>query len=89
MALNPRIIACGNRRAAFAAAMRFLAGPAVMTVASYAVGLRGVLLHVAIIQVSLNYISVDVWLNKSFLYIFPHSFCSIVLYLISNLLSYW
>ncbi|KAG2313245.1 hypothetical protein Bca4012_027834 [Brassica carinata] len=53
MALNPRIIACGNRRAAFAAAMRFLAGPAVMTVASYAVGLRGVLLHVAIIQAAL------------------------------------
>lgn len=51
MALNPRIIACGNRRAAFAAAMRFLAGPAVMLVASYAVGLRGVLLRVAIIQV--------------------------------------
>lgn len=54
MALNPRIIACGNRRAAFAAGMRFLAGPAVMTVASYAVGLRGVLLRVAIIQVSLK-----------------------------------
>ncbi|CAH8334532.1 unnamed protein product [Eruca vesicaria subsp. sativa] len=53
MALNPRIIACGNRRAAFAAAMRFIAGPAVMTVASYAVGLRGVLLHVAIIQAAL------------------------------------
>ncbi|KAG7589994.1 Membrane transport protein [Arabidopsis suecica] len=53
MALNPRIIACGNRRAAFAAAMRFLAGPAVMLVASYAVGLRGVLLRVAIIQAAL------------------------------------
>ncbi|KAJ4909369.1 Auxin efflux carrier component 1 [Raphanus sativus] len=53
MALNPRIIACGNRRATFAAAMRFLAGPAVMAVASYAVGLRGVLLHVAIIQAAL------------------------------------
>ncbi|CDY47745.1 BnaA02g16500D [Brassica napus] len=53
MALNPRIIACGNRRAAFAAGMRFLAGPAVMTVASYAVGLRGVLLRVAIIQAAL------------------------------------
>jgi auxin efflux carrier family len=53
MALNPRIIACGNRRAAFAAAMRFVVGPAVMLVASYAVGLRGVLLHVAIIQAAL------------------------------------
>ncbi|XP_019085623.1 PREDICTED: auxin efflux carrier component 1-like [Camelina sativa] len=53
MALNPRIIACGNRRAGFAAAMRFLVGPAVMLVASYAVGLRGVLLRVAIIQAAL------------------------------------
>lgn len=71
MALNPRIIACGNRRATFAAAMRFLAGPAVMAVASYAVGLRGVLLHVAIIQVSLNYISLDVWLINAFYLFFP------------------
>ncbi|KAF3518971.1 hypothetical protein DY000_02063824 [Brassica cretica] len=53
MALNPKIIACGNRKAAFAAGMRFLVGPAVMVVASYAVGLRGVLLRVAIIQAAL------------------------------------
>ncbi|PPR90267.1 hypothetical protein GOBAR_AA30416 [Gossypium barbadense] len=50
MALQPRIIACGNSVAAFAMGVRFLAGPAVMAAASIAVGLRGVLLHVAIVQ---------------------------------------
>ena len=52
MALQPRIIACGNSIAAFAMAVRFLAGPAVMAAASIAVGLRGVLLHIAIVQVN-------------------------------------
>ncbi|XP_010932634.2 probable auxin efflux carrier component 1c isoform X1 [Elaeis guineensis] len=53
MALQPRIIACGHKVAAFAMAVRFLAGPAVMAAASIAVGLRGVLLHVAIVQAAL------------------------------------
>lgn len=52
MALQPRIIACGNSIAAFAMAVRFLTGPAVMAAASIAVGLRGTLLHVAIVQVT-------------------------------------
>ncbi|KAJ9676811.1 hypothetical protein PVL29_022023 [Vitis rotundifolia] len=51
MALQPRIIACGNSIAVFAMAVRFLTGPAVMAAASIAVGLRGVLLRVAIVQV--------------------------------------
>ncbi|TXG50853.1 hypothetical protein EZV62_023377 [Acer yangbiense] len=51
MALQPRIIACGNSIATFAMAVRFLTGPAVMAAASIAVGLRGTLLHVAIVQV--------------------------------------
>jgi auxin efflux carrier family protein len=51
MALQPRIIACGNTLASFAMAVRFLTGPAVMAAASIIVGLRGVLLHVAIVQV--------------------------------------
>jgi auxin efflux carrier family len=51
MALQPRIIACGNKVATFAMAVRFLTGPAVMAAASFAVGLRGTLLHVAIVQV--------------------------------------
>ncbi|XP_051204049.1 probable auxin efflux carrier component 1c [Lolium perenne] len=53
MALQPRIIACGNKRASFAMAVRFLTGPAVMAAASIAVGLRGKLLHVAIVQAAL------------------------------------
>ncbi|XP_042502367.1 auxin efflux carrier component 1-like [Macadamia integrifolia] len=53
MALQPRIIACGNSIAAFAMAVRFLTGPAVMAAASIAVGLRGVLLRVAIVQAAL------------------------------------
>lgn len=53
MALQPRIIACGNSIAGFAMAVRFLTGPAVMAAASIAVGLRGVLLHVAIVQAAL------------------------------------
>ncbi|OEL12671.1 putative auxin efflux carrier component 1c [Dichanthelium oligosanthes] len=53
MALQPRIIACGNKVASFAMAVRFLTGPAVMAAASFAVGLRGTLLHVAIVQAAL------------------------------------
>ncbi|KAF6155356.1 hypothetical protein GIB67_019882 [Kingdonia uniflora] len=53
MALQPRIIACGNKLAGFTMGVRFLVGPAVMALASIAVGLRGVLLHVAIVQAAL------------------------------------
>ncbi|KAK6931041.1 Membrane transport protein [Dillenia turbinata] len=53
MALQPRIIACGNTVAAFAMAVRFLTGPAVMAAASIAIGLRGNLLHIAIVQAAL------------------------------------
>ncbi|XP_043719108.1 probable auxin efflux carrier component 1b [Telopea speciosissima] len=53
MALQPRIIACGNSVASFAMAVRFLTGPAVMAAASIVVGLRGVLLHIAIVQAAL------------------------------------
>lgn len=52
MALQPKIIACGNSVASFAMAIRFLTGPAVMAAASIAVGLRGTLLRVAIVQVT-------------------------------------
>ncbi|KAJ0713831.1 putative membrane transport protein [Helianthus annuus] len=53
MALQPKIIACGNSVAAFAMVVRFLTGPAVMAAASVAVGLQGTLLHVAIVQAAL------------------------------------
>ncbi|XP_021854252.1 uncharacterized protein [Spinacia oleracea] len=50
MSLQLRIIACGNSVASFAAAMRFITGPAVMAASSIALGLRGTLLHVVIVQ---------------------------------------
>nr|AXX83000.1 auxin polar transport protein [Betula pendula] len=53
MALQPKMIACGNSIATFAMAVRFIAGPAVMAAASFAVGLKGVLLHIAIVQAAL------------------------------------
>ncbi|XP_050374393.1 auxin efflux carrier component 2 [Argentina anserina] len=53
MALQPKIIACGKSVATFAMAVRFLTGPAVIAACSIAVGLRGVLLHVAIVQAAL------------------------------------
>lgn len=53
MALQPKIIACGNAVAAFAMAVRFLTGPVVMAAASLAVGLRGDLLRIAIVQAAL------------------------------------
>ena len=52
MGLQPKMIACGNSVATFAMAIRFLTGPAVMAIASIAIGLRGTLLRVAIVQVS-------------------------------------
>lgn len=51
MALQPRIIACGTKMATMGMGIRFLGGPLLMSVASIAVGLRGVQLHTAIVQV--------------------------------------
>ncbi|XP_059636832.1 auxin efflux carrier component 2 isoform X2 [Cornus florida] len=53
MALQPKLIACGKSVATFAMAVRFLTGPAVIAATSIAIGLRGVLLHVAIVQAAL------------------------------------
>ncbi|XP_047323322.1 auxin efflux carrier component 2 isoform X2 [Impatiens glandulifera] len=53
MALQPRIIACGKSVATFTMAVRFLTGPAVIAATSIAIGLRGVLLHIAIVQAAL------------------------------------
>ncbi|CAH2069670.1 unnamed protein product [Thlaspi arvense] len=53
MALQPKIIACGKSVAVFAMAVRFLTGPAVIAATSIAIGLRGNLLHVAIVQAAL------------------------------------
>ncbi|XP_027335132.1 auxin efflux carrier component 2-like [Abrus precatorius] len=53
MALQPKIIACGKSLAALAMVARFLVGPAVMAATSILIGIRGVLLHVSIVQAAL------------------------------------
>ncbi|KAL5202999.1 hypothetical protein ABZP36_013951 [Zizania latifolia] len=53
MAMQPKIIACGNSVAVVTMAVRFLFGPAFMVAASAAVGLRGTLLRIAIVQAAL------------------------------------
>ncbi|CAH8279958.1 unnamed protein product [Arabidopsis lyrata] len=53
MALQPKIIACGKSVAVFAMAVRFLTGPAVIAATSIAIGIRGDLLHIAIVQAAL------------------------------------
>ncbi|KAA8531372.1 hypothetical protein F0562_006081 [Nyssa sinensis] len=53
MALQPKIIACGKKLAAYGMLARFVAGPAVMAVAAIAVGLRGTILRVSIVQAAL------------------------------------
>ncbi|KDP46642.1 hypothetical protein JCGZ_13598 [Jatropha curcas] len=53
MALQPKIVACGKSVATFAMAVRFLTGPAVIAATSIAIGVRGTLLHVAIVQAAL------------------------------------
>ncbi|XP_072965354.1 probable auxin efflux carrier component 1d isoform X2 [Typha angustifolia] len=53
MALQPSIIACGWRLTTYGMLMRFAAGPAVMAVASLAVGIRSTTLKVSIVQAAL------------------------------------
>lgn len=65
MALQPKIIACGKSKAAVAMAVKFLVGPLVMVAAAVIVGLRGTLLHVAIVQVKLTH-QQDCYAHDSF-----------------------
>ncbi|XP_077250302.1 putative auxin efflux carrier component 1d isoform X1 [Tasmannia lanceolata] len=53
MALQPRIIACGTKLAGYGMLARFVAGPAIMGIASIVVGLRGTTLKVSIVQAAL------------------------------------
>ncbi|KAL1322672.1 auxin efflux carrier component 8-like isoform X2 [Arachis ipaensis] len=53
MASQSSIIACGPRMTMVAIGLKFLVGPALMAVASIAIGLRGTLLKVAIVQAAL------------------------------------
>eukprot|EP01018_Ginkgo_biloba_P014266 Gb_03217 [translate_table: standard] len=67
MALQPRIIACGKSLAMFGMVLRFLTGPAVMAVASIAAGLRGSILHIAIVQVRANFFIAQTLVSLLFL----------------------
>ncbi|KAK1272049.1 putative auxin efflux carrier component 8 [Acorus gramineus] len=51
MALQEKVVACGPNLTVFGMALRFVAGPAAMAIGSIAVGLRGDVLRIAIIQV--------------------------------------
>ncbi|GAU38014.1 hypothetical protein TSUD_205540 [Trifolium subterraneum] len=53
MALQPKLIPCGKKVAIYSMAVRFLTGPAIIAATSIVVGLRGDLLHVAIVQAAL------------------------------------
>ncbi|XP_062085195.1 auxin efflux carrier component 2-like [Humulus lupulus] len=53
MALQPKIISCGKSLAAISMAVRFLVGPGVMAATSAAIGIRGILLQVSIVQAAL------------------------------------
>ncbi|XP_077247817.1 auxin efflux carrier family protein [Tasmannia lanceolata] len=53
MASQSKIIACGGRMAAVALGIRFIIGPALMAISSLAIGMRGTLLRVAIVQAAL------------------------------------
>nr|DAD31164.1 TPA_asm: hypothetical protein HUJ06_010015 [Nelumbo nucifera] len=50
MASQPSIIACGTRKAALAMGIKFLVGPALMVVSSYAIGLKSILFKAALPQ---------------------------------------
>lgn len=64
MASQSRIIACGKRMALLAMGMKFVMGPALMAVSSMALGLKGTLFKVAIVQVLLHLKSIrSVWIS--------------------------
>ncbi|KAL5222193.1 hypothetical protein ABZP36_026906 [Zizania latifolia] len=52
-ALQTKIIACGAKKMVLSLVIRFFLGPALMVISSYAIGMRGVLLKVAIVQAAL------------------------------------
>ena len=52
MALQEKAIACGPSLTMLGMVLRFIAGPAATTLGAFAMGLRGNVLRLAIIQVS-------------------------------------
>ncbi|WCJ20813.1 Auxin efflux carrier family protein [Euphorbia peplus] len=53
MASRPSIIACGIKMAVISMAIKFIAGPALMTIASLAITMRGTVFKVGIVQAAL------------------------------------
>lgn len=51
MASQSSIIACGTRMMILSMGLRFIIGPALIAITSYAIGMRATLLKVAIVQV--------------------------------------
>lgn len=49
--MQEKIIACGAGLTVFGMVLRFIAGPALMAIGAIAVGLRGNVLRIAIVQV--------------------------------------
>lgn len=54
MALQPKMIPCGAKKATMGMLIRFISGPLFMAAASLLVGLRGSRLHAAIVQVTIQ-----------------------------------
>ncbi|PUZ55056.1 hypothetical protein GQ55_5G181600 [Panicum hallii var. hallii] len=52
-ALQTKMIACGTKKMLLSLGIRFFLGPAMMVISSYAIGMHGTLLKVAIIQAAL------------------------------------
>ncbi|XP_078431938.1 auxin efflux carrier component 3a-like [Wolffia australiana] len=52
-ALQPKILACGRSAAIFTMVMRFITGPALIAAMAFALGLRGNILRIAIVQAAL------------------------------------
>lgn len=63
MALQPKIIACGKTQAATSMVLKFLVGPALFGATSAAVGIRGVVFKVGIIQVKFNQLTCEFLTN--------------------------
>lgn len=54
MALQPKMIVCGVKKATMGMLIRFISGPLFMAAASLLVGLKGSRLHAAIVQVNIG-----------------------------------
>ena len=81
MALQPKFIACGKPMAAFTMVVRFLIGPGVIAATSLAIGLRGVLLQIVIVQV--HQLKLKEFSKYIYIYIYIESAHSLISILIN------